>query len=910
MTLHVCPRSMFRLLLLAVVLFRLPAPAAAQSAASTAATPTLAERLDRLAAEIDRNRIDLHVPGAALAIVRGDEVIFARGFGVADVEKKAPVTPNTPFFIGSATKAFTATLVGMLVDEGRMGWDDPVEKYLPEFKLAVQSKDPNERATLRDVLSHRTGFTRMSLLETNTGLSSDEILRRASSAEAFAPFRQRFLYNNVHYLAAGSGAAAAAGTSWDALMKARILAPLGMTATRTSVQDAWKDPRVARGYAWDEARESLRLVTLETLGNNIDGIAPAGAISSTALDMTSWIRFLLRQGVHDGKALIRPATLTTTWTPQISIGNNVGYGLGWMVRTSQGQRLIEHGGAIMGYSAQVGLLPDSNIGFVVLTNTLSALPSIATQLVPQYLLGELPPPAGNGGDLGPYLGRYIANIATFSNEVFTISERNRRLVIDIPSQLESALNAPRPDGRWSLVKTDQLAVSFDRDQAGKVVGLKLHEAGVEFEVPREGTVFKPEVPLGTLEKYVGRYGDAAGANEFAILIRNQRLAVRLPNNTSFDLLPPDAGGRRATRANVGIGVTFEESPTGTVSAMNFHRPGALPVMRLTPVASTLPTVDEIMKLRRIPAFAPDTTASGRYGGQAPAAVSAMRITGSVRFPQSGVTGRFSSSTAGDDRLRTDLDLDTSLTTRTVLNKGRASAAASGAATRELTGKMLTQTRLGHPAVLFGDWRNYYDTVRVVRAGVLGGAKGLWHPARVGWPAARAGSRRRGDRRRASASAHDVVCRSRCDCGDDDVLRLSRDRRYARAPPLRGVQRPDGTHDLRGRARRGRHRTAGRHLHARALHLTRLGKVGDDSGVAVPLVVGTLLQQPYVAAFGAVGAISVGFGSFLGTERGSAIIMVAASFAMGAATIVGASRRLTWPRRPRRGTSEMPWPING
>ena len=134
-----------------------------------------------------------------LAIVRGDEVIFARGFGVADIEKKTPVTPETPFFIGSATKAFTATLVGMLVDEGRMQWDDPVEKYLPEFKLAVQSKDPNDRATLRDVLSHRTGFTRMAFLETNTGLSSDEILRRASSAEAIRavpaaiPLQQRAL---------------------------------------------------------------------------------------------------------------------------------------------------------------------------------------------------------------------------------------------------------------------------------------------------------------------------------------------------------------------------------------------------------------------------------------------------------------------------------------------------------------------------------------------------------------------------------------------------------------------------------------------------------------------------------------------------------------------------------------------
>lgn len=703
MTLHVCPRLVSGLLLFVALLLQSPAPAEAQGAPQGTA-PTLAERLDRLAAEIDRNRIDLHVPGAALAVVRGDEVIFARGFGVADVEKQTPATPDTPFFIGSATKAFTATLVGMLVDEGRMGWDDPVEQYVPEFRLAVQSKDPNDRATLRDVLSHRTGFTRMALLETNTGRSSAEILRLASSAEAWAPFRQRFLYNNEHYLAAGSAAAAAAGTSWDALVRTRILAPLGMAATRTSLREAWTDPRTARGYWWDEAGQRLQLVTLETVGNNIDGISPAGAISSTAIDMTAWLRFLLRQGVQDGKPLITPAALTATWTRQIPIGGTAGYGMGWFVRDWQGQRLVEHGGALLGYSAHVALLPDSNIGFVVLANTLSALPSIAMQLVPKYLLGELPPAPAAVGELESYLGRYIANFATFSNEVFTISERNGRLVLDIPSRLESALNAPRADGRWPVVMSDQLAVSFDRDNTGRVVGLRLHEGGVEFEVPREGVVPTPDIPVSELQKYVGRYGET-GATDFAILLRNQRLAVRLPNNTSFDLLPPDATGRRATRANLGLGVTFEESPTGAVSAMNVHRPGALPVLRLTPVASTLPTVDEIMTLRRLPAAS---------------ALATMRTTGSVRFPQSGVDGRFSSATAGDDRLRTELDLDGSVQIRTVLSQGRAVAAVTGAPSRELTGKQLAQTRLGHPSVLFGDWRKYYDAVRVVRAGVLGG----------------------------------------------------------------------------------------------------------------------------------------------------------------------------------------------
>jgi hypothetical protein len=138
-----------------------------------------------------------------------------------------------------------------------------------------------------------------------------------------------------------------------------------------------------------------------------------------------------------------------------------------------------------------------------------------------------------------------------------------------------------------------------------------------------------------------------------------------------------------------------------------HRPGALPVLRLTPNASALPTADEIMTLRRIPSAS---------------AVATLRTTGTVRYPQSAVEGRFTSSSAGDNRLRTDLDLDGSVHILTVLNQGRAWRAASGAPSGELTGKALAQTRLAHPSVLFGDWRKYYDGVRVLRAGQLGGRK--------------------------------------------------------------------------------------------------------------------------------------------------------------------------------------------
>jgi CubicO group peptidase (beta-lactamase class C family) len=133
MTLHVCQRATYGLLLLAAILLPAASPVAAQSVAAAKTTPTLEERLGRLAAEIERARIEQHAPGVAVAVVRGGEVIFARGFGLANVPNKTPVTPDTRFFIGSTTKAFTATLVGMLVDQGVMRWDDPADQHLPYF---------------------------------------------------------------------------------------------------------------------------------------------------------------------------------------------------------------------------------------------------------------------------------------------------------------------------------------------------------------------------------------------------------------------------------------------------------------------------------------------------------------------------------------------------------------------------------------------------------------------------------------------------------------------------------------------------------------------------------------------------------------------------------------------------------
>ena len=706
----------FTRLVVALVAFAsAPIPASAQAPATTTES-TLEARLERLAAEIERHRIDQHAPGAAVAVVRGGELIFARGFGLANVAENTAVTPETRFFIGSTTKAFTATLVGMLVDEGVMQWDDPVDQHLPYFRLAVDSDDPAARATVRDLLSHRTGFPRMSMLLANGVLSSEEILRQASQAEPFSPFRRRFHYNNEQYLAAGWAAAAAGGRSWDELTRLRILTPLGMTDTETSARGAQAMPDLAHGYIWQEETGTIEVPEQHVRGiSSLDAIGPAGSISSTALDMATWLRFLLARGEVNGTSLIRAETLAETWTRQIAMNASVGYGMGWMLREWRGQPVILHGGDVPGHSAMVALLPESDLGFVVLVNqSTSRLRDMAVDLVPSMLLGDAPAQIDrDAGDVSPYLGRYVANFAAFSNEIFTIQTREGGLALDIPSQMVFALNPPDAQGRWQFALTDQIAVSFRRNDGGEVVAINVHQQGMTFEAMREGVVEEPEIDLAQLDKFLGAYRSDTGL-EIATFIQNQRLAIRIRGTTVFDLHPPDAGGRWATRANAEIAVAFDESDTGVVTGLRFFRPGGVPVLTLAAVprdTPALPTVEDLLAL-------------GPEAQRNPASARTIRTTGTVRFPQSAVSGRFQIVSAGDDRLRTDLDLGRLGTVRTALNGDRGwwQDNSLGAAPTEIRGGMLEQMRLTHPSVVFGDWRRHYDSVAVLRENELDGRR--------------------------------------------------------------------------------------------------------------------------------------------------------------------------------------------
>lgn len=326
----------------------------------------------RIDAAVHKAMVDWGVPGAAVAIVRDDQVLLAEGYGVKELGKSAPVTANTLFAVGSTTKAFTTAAMAMLVDEGKMHWDDPVRKYVEFFHLSDPLADEN--VTLRDLICHRTGLSRNDMLWYNSPWTSEEIIRKIAFLKATKPFRSAWQYNNLMFLTAGFAVAQASGTTWEDFVRKRIFEPLGMISTDAGAAIAENAP--------DHASPHLR--TDGKIGvipwYHLDNIQPAGAIDSNVTDLAKWVQFQLGDGTWHGKRLISARNMTEMHTPQMAMrpedwGRNynpethqMSYAMAWELQDYRGLHMISHGGAIDGFRANITLLPDQKTGIVVLSN--------------------------------------------------------------------------------------------------------------------------------------------------------------------------------------------------------------------------------------------------------------------------------------------------------------------------------------------------------------------------------------------------------------------------------------------------------------------------------------------------------------------------------------------------------------
>jgi CubicO group peptidase (beta-lactamase class C family) len=315
------------------------------------------------------------VPGLALAVVRDDEVVYLKGYGVREAGGKEEVTPDTVFAIGSCTKAFTATALALLVDDGKLSWDDPVRKHLPYFRLSDPLADRD--VTVRDLLCHRTGLGRNDLLWYRAPWGVEESVRRIARLELAAPFRAEYHYNNLCYLAAGLAVEGAAKSPWQDVVQKRLFDRLDMKGAVFTRSAAVKAP----DHASPHRRGPDGTVRVVEWYPDDQQVRASGSIKAGARDLAQWLRLQLNGGTYGGRRIVSARALAETHTPQVVLpapGGPLGrlteatqqsYGLGWTISDYRGRLLLAHNGAVEGFRARVALVPGQKVGVVVLANS-------------------------------------------------------------------------------------------------------------------------------------------------------------------------------------------------------------------------------------------------------------------------------------------------------------------------------------------------------------------------------------------------------------------------------------------------------------------------------------------------------------------------------------------------------------
>jgi CubicO group peptidase (beta-lactamase class C family) len=381
-------RTVISALVLVLVLVTLLGPVPARTGLAQDAAPAALtdDRRAEFETYVDSTLAMMRVPGAAVAVVQGGEVVYLDGFGVKELGVADPVTPDTLMRVASVTKPVTTTMTATLVDDGRVGWDTPVVELLPNFALA----DPEltRRLTVADLFCACSGVpNRDAELGFNSfSLTPERLIASAPDFPLTAPFGERYQYNNQMFTIGGYAAAAAAGGGpnnlYDAYalaMRERVLNPIEMERSTFSLADVLADGDYAVSHVVNLAGETHPLALLEDQ-SIYTAEAPAGALWSSAREMARYVQTQLAGGLApDGRRVVSRENLERTWESQMVIPAEAGgppvlnemlagYGLGWFVGEYRGQRVLSHGGTAFGFTAEIAFLPEDDLGLVVLTN--------------------------------------------------------------------------------------------------------------------------------------------------------------------------------------------------------------------------------------------------------------------------------------------------------------------------------------------------------------------------------------------------------------------------------------------------------------------------------------------------------------------------------------------------------------
>ena len=402
------------------------------------------------------------VPSASIGIVKDGELIFTGNYGVLEEGKEAGPDKNTLYAIASNSKAFTSAIIGMLVQEGKLDWDDRVKEYLPYFELY----DPwvSAEVTIRDLLCHRVGLGTFSgdVIWYKADLTAEEIIRRVKYLSSAFDFRAGYGYSNVLYVTAGEVIRVVTGKTWSENVLERILEPLGMDRTITSPTEL----EVKGNFATPHAREDETNIPI--VWEDWETVGAMGGIISSIEDISKWMIFNLDNGIWGDDTLLTKETRNIVWTPHNNslvdhtIRNDFnrhfsGYGLGWGLSDYHGRLRVGHTGAYDGMITAVTLIPDENLGVVVLTNGMKSPIMAATFYAIDKFLGL---------ETRDWSAEYLERTNNRQKEDTRISSRKEKRVLGTSSSVEmkeyTGIYQSDIYGEISIsLESDQLRMEFE-----------------------------------------------------------------------------------------------------------------------------------------------------------------------------------------------------------------------------------------------------------------------------------------------------------------------------------------------------------------------------------------------------------------------------------------------------------------
>nr|WP_321233336.1 serine hydrolase [uncultured Psychroserpens sp.] len=567
------------------------------------------KRLKGIEKELNKILETTKAASFAVAVVEGDKLIYAKGFGYSDYENKVPADANTLYAIGSSSKAFTSSVLGLLRADDKLSFDDNPRQHIPE--LEFYNDDMNNNLIIKDLMRHSTGLPRHDgswyYFPTH---NKDSLLMRVKYQEPFTGIRQQWYYNNFGFLAQGVIAERITGKSWEDNINDYFFKPLGMNRSNATIAEMKSSSNAAFGY---ELKED---VIKKMDYYDIAGMSPAGSINSSVNDMSKWLITWINDGKYKGEEIIPANYIDEALSSQMVVGANTpddefpdihfaNYGYGWFLQSFKGHYRVEHGGNINGFSANVAFFPSDKVGIVVLTNQNgSAVPSLVRNTIADRMLGE---------EESDWVGRYEKRLEKNKKTQEEIKEDSESSNVknttpshinldytgsyshggygtfEITSKSDSLFTKVNNDDIYlhhyhydvfelvdvvdNKIDTTQygnsIKVTFLTNDAGDISGAKM-----KIEPTVDAVVFKRtpntiDVDTKTLDLYTGEY-DISGT-EIKVYTKKDVLYIFVKGQPEYEQIPT-AKHKFSFKTLEGFKIEFLESEDGSINQIKMIQP--------------------------------------------------------------------------------------------------------------------------------------------------------------------------------------------------------------------------------------------------------------------------------------------------------------------------------------------------